>query len=184
VKSTHRTLFAVLGGFAILSTITQVASAKVEPEIAAQDKRHLTVEKAVLISKQTKASPLPATLQQPFAPPGFDLTDAEEAAAAAAAARLANANTGGSAGPAPPTDRELLESIVAKVRPSGTFFVGGQPILSFGKKFVKTGSHFTVTYKGTDYDLELIEIEGTNFTLRYNHEVITRPIQTAKTPTP
>ena len=55
-------------------------------------------------------------------------------------------------------------------------------MLMFGKRFVKTGSHFTVTYKGTDYDLELTEIDGTNYTLRYNREEITRPIQTGKSP--
>jgi hypothetical protein len=49
-----------------------------------------------------------------------------------------------------------------------------------GKRFVKTGAHFTVTYKGSDYDLELTEIDGSNFTLRYKSEVITRPIQTGK----
>jgi hypothetical protein len=55
-------------------------------------------------------------------------------------------------------------------------------MLMFGKRFVKTGSHFTVTYKGMDYDLELTQIDGTNFTLRYKSDEITRPIQPGKSP--
>ncbi|HKM54016.1 MAG TPA: hypothetical protein VJY33_11450, partial [Isosphaeraceae bacterium] len=92
------------------------------------------------------------------------------------------ANGGNPSGPAAPSDHELLESIVGKIRPSGTIFLGGQPILMIGKRFVKTGAHFTVTYKGSDYDLELTGIDGSNFTLRYKSEVITRPIQTGKSP--
>jgi len=53
-------------------------------------------------------------------------------------------------------------------------------MLMFGKRFVRTGSRFTVTYKGADYDLELTDIDGTNFTLRYNREEITRPVKTSK----
>jgi hypothetical protein len=176
-------LRAALGTFAVLGLLASYAFARVESEIASPDKRRVSVERAANIAKQTKAAPLPAELVAPFAPPGFELTDAEEAAAAAAAARLAAAsNPGNPAGPAAPSDHDLLEAIVGKIRPSGTIFLGGQPILMIGKRFVKTGAHFTVTYKGSDYDLELTEIDGSNFTLRYKSEVITRPIQTGKSP--
>jgi hypothetical protein len=163
---------------AVLALTAPRASARVESEIAPPDKRRAAVEKAAAIAKQQKADALPPTLNLPFAPPGFDLTDAEEAAAAAAAAALAN--RGNPAAPAPPTDHQVFVEIVDKIRPSGSFMMGGKPLLSFGNKFVKTGSHFTVTYKGTDYDLELTQIDGTNFTLRYKSEEITRPIKTGK----
>jgi hypothetical protein len=165
---------------AALGVMAPYAGARVESEIAPPDKRRLSVEKAVQIARQTKPAPLPAVLSLPFAPPGFDLTDAEEAAAAAAAARLAN--QGNSAAPAPPSDHELLLEIVGKVRPSGTAYIGNTPLLIFGKRIVKTGAHFTVTYKGNDYDLELTQIDGTNFTLRYKSDEITRPIQPGKSP--
>jgi hypothetical protein len=183
MRPVKHTLPAVLGMLFVLGLLIPSAHARVESELAAPEKRRATVDKAVVLAKQTVAAPLPAELQQPFAPPGFDLTDAEEAAAAAAAARMANAgNPGAPSAPPPPTDHELLESIVSKISPSGTIFLGGKPMLMFGKRFVKTGSHFTVTYKGTDYDLELTEIDGTNYTLRYNREEITRPIQPGKSP--
>jgi hypothetical protein len=171
---------ALCAMIAFLGVAAPRASARVESEIAPPDKRRLSVEKAAQIAHRSSASALPATLNLPFAPPSFDLTDAEEAAAAAAAARLAN--SGSSLLPAPPSDHELLAEISAKVRPSGTATLGGHPLLMFGKRFVKTGSHFTVTYKGNDYDLELTQIDGTNFTLRYKSDEITRPIQPGKSP--
>lgn len=160
----------------VLGAFAPSAFARMDSEVSTPEKRKLAVEKAQLLAKQTKAEALPAEVLLPFAPPGFELTDAEEAAAAAAAARLAAGSQGAQNGPAPPSDHELLESIVGKIKPSGTVNLGGQQILMIGHRFVKTGAHFTITYKGTDYDLELIEIDASNFTLRYKSEEITRPI--------
>jgi len=172
---------AALGALiAVLGVTAPRASARIESEIAPPDKRKASVEKAAALAKQKVVPPMPAALILPFAPPGFDLTDAEEAAAAAAAAKLANAQN--PSAPPPPSDHQLLEEIVAKVKPSGTVYLGDQPLLMFGKRYVKTGTHFTVTYKGNDYDLELTQIDGTNFTLRYKSDEITRPIKPGKSP--
>jgi hypothetical protein len=154
------------------------AFARVESEIDPQEKRHAWVEKAAHLSKVSKAETLSGELPNAFAPPLFDLTDAEEAAAAALAAR----KSGGPLAPVAQTDRELLEAIASKITPSGTINMGGKPLLMFGKRFVKTGSKFVVTYKGQDYNLELTDIDGTNFTLRYNREEITRPVKPGKSP--
>jgi hypothetical protein len=167
-------------GFAALGLFATALHARVESEVSTPEKRRAIVDKATKAAKQTKAEPLPAELLQPFSPPGFELTDAEEAAAAEAARKLANANSATPTGPAAPSDHEILEAIVSKIKPSGSSVFQGQPILMIGKRFVKTGAHFTVTYKGTDYDLELTGIDGSNFTLRYKSEDITRPIQPGK----
>ncbi len=158
---------------AALCVLASSASARVESELAPPEKRHQSVEKAVHTSKLVRVDALLPELSNPFAPPQFALSDAEEAAAAAAAARQSGT------GPlvAPPTDRELLATIAAKIIPSGTVYLGGRPLLMFGKRFVRTGSKFTVTYKGADYVLELTDIDATNFTLRYNREEITRPVK-------
>ncbi len=165
---------------ALLGVTAPRASARIESEIAPPEKRRPSLEKAAQIAKQVKVDPLPAALNQPFAPPGFDLTDAEEAAAAAAAALLAN--RGNPAAPPPPSDHQLFEEVMSKVRPGGTVIMGGNPLLSFGNRYVKIGSHFTVTYKGNDYDLELTHVDSTSFTLRYKSEEITRPIKPGKSP--
>ena len=124
-------------GALLLGVLGFPAFARVESEVSTPEKRKLSVERAVRLSKQTKAAP---------------------------------------------SDHDLLESIAEKIKPSGTFNLGGQPILAIGKRFVKTGSHFIVTYKGSDYDLELTGIDGSNFTLRYKSEEITRSIQPGKSP--
>jgi hypothetical protein len=170
-------LFALVAGLGIFAGS---AAARVDSELAPPERRHEAVEKAVHVSKLVRVDALSPDLPNPFAPPQFSLSDAEEAAAAAAAAR----QPGQSSVVAPPTDRELLAAIAAKIVPSGTIYLGGRPLLMFGKRFVRTGSRFTVTYKGADYVLELTDIDGTNFTLRYNKEEITKPVKSppAKAP--
>jgi hypothetical protein len=179
-RATRNIPAALIALVAVLGVFAPRAGARAESEIAPPDKRRVSVEKAAQLARQTKAAPLPVTLVLPFAPPGFDLTDAEEAAAAAAAARIANQGNPGL--PPPPSDHELLQEIASKVNPGGTVVFGGQPMLMFGKKPVKIGAHFTVTYKGNDYDLELTQIDSTNFTLRYKSDEITRPIKPGKSP--
>lgn len=158
---------------AALGVFVSAAAARVDSELAPPEKRHQSVEKAVRVSKLLRVDALSPDIANPFAPPQFELTDAEEAAAAAAAAR----QTGHGPIVVPPTDRELLAAISAKIIPSGTVYLGGRPLLMFGKRFVRTGSRFTVTYKGSDYVLELTDIDSSNFTLRYNKEEITRPVK-------
>jgi hypothetical protein len=174
-RVSHSRLLFLLAAAAV--SLAPSAFARVDSEVSTAEKRHVAVEKAALVAKQVKPPVLASTLNVPFAPANFELTDAEEAAAAAAAARLLNPN-----GPvsAQLSDHDLLTEIVSKVRPSGTANVAGRPLLMFPSRFVKIGSHFTVTYKGSDYDLELTNIDGTNFTLRYKNEQITRPIQAAQ----
>jgi hypothetical protein len=172
-RTKHRQL-AIAALVMMTLAVSPYVFARVDSEVSTTDKRRVTVDKAALVARQVKPAALPSTLKQPFSPENFDLTDAEEAAAAAAAARAANPN-----GPVvvQESDHDLLADITAKVHPGGMVNLGGKPLLMFGNRFVKIGSHFTVTYKGMDYDLELTQIDSTNFTLRYKHDEITRPIQ-------
>lgn len=75
------------------------------------------------------------------------------------------------------TERDILQSIAASLKPSGNFILGGQPTLVFGQKRVKAGGMLTITFEGTEYTLEITAIERTNFTLRLNREEFTRPIK-------
>ncbi|HEX2852084.1 MAG TPA: hypothetical protein VHO24_02515 [Opitutaceae bacterium] len=155
-------------------------AAKAAPsDITSPEKRRATVELAQRLARPGEAQPLPTELALPFSPAGFEQTDAEERATAmAAASRVAQ-----QAAPKVSSDRDTLERIAAKVIPSGTIFLGGEPTLIFGKKPVKIGTHFTVrSSDGQDYDLELVSIGSTTFTLRLNREEITRPIKPGKSP--
>ena len=75
----------------------------------------------------------------------------------------------------PRSDRTLLQSIAASLKPSGFFILGGEPTLVFGQKRVKAGGVLTITFEGNEYTLEITTIDRTNFTLRLNREEFTRP---------
>jgi hypothetical protein len=106
--------------------------------------------------------------------------------AAAAAGRVSNnvtapvANTGNTT-PAAPTgprnDKELLAAIASSLKPGGSIVLGGQPTLLFGQKRVKAGGVLTITFEGTQYTLEVVNIDRTTFTLRLNREEYTRNIK-------
>lgn len=163
----------------LLSSSVAFAAKAPASDIANPDKRRATVELATRLAQANEVKPLPAELALPFSPPGFEQTDAEERANAMAAA----SRTAQQVAPKTSSDREILERIATKVVPSGTIFLGGEPTLIFGKKPVKIGTHFTVrSSDGQDYDLELVSIGSTTFTLRLNREEITRPIKPGKSP--
>ena len=162
------------------------AGARTLSDLNVPDRRKAVVEMARRIEKVAPLAPLPADLRQPFNPPGFEQPDPDERAASQAAARAAATaaaiEDSKAKASAPPTDHELLEALAAKVQPSGTIELGGTPLLLFGGKIVRIGAIFSVAYKGSSYDLELISIERTSFTLRLNRAEITRPIEPGKTP--
>jgi hypothetical protein len=78
--------------------------------------------------------------------------------------------------PVPPKDN-LLRSLAAALRPSGSFVIGGEPTLVFGQKRVKAGSTMTINFEGSAYTVEIAAVTNTTFTLRLNGEEYTRPIK-------
>jgi hypothetical protein len=185
--------------FVLLSAVLLVglgstprAFGKTVSDLAPPEKRRATVEQALRLTRPPEPVALPAEIAQPFNPPGFDQPDPGELRAAAQSPRVnptggAPGGTAVSGAPVPPDgpkgDREILENIAAKILPTGTIIpTNGEPLLTFGRKNVKLGSHFTVTNSanGQDYELELVAVDRTTFTLRYRNEEITRPIKSGK----
>lgn len=165
----HSLLLATMAGL-----LAVPLPAKVVADIAAPDVRRPAVEKAERLAHPVAAAPLPAELRSPFGTAAFDRPDASEAHENPAAAGAANA-----AAPAPLTDREALAAVAAKIPTSGTIILGGTPLLISGTNRIEIGSHFTVVYNGQEYDLELVAIDRTTFTVRYKGEAYTRPIKLA-----
>ncbi len=144
-------------------------------DLATPQERRATIELAAKLLKPRELAPLPPEIVVPFSPAGFDQPDPEEIKAqmaAAAAAAQAGAGPVRAAG-----DRGVLESLADKLAPSGTAVIGGEPILLFGQKKLKVGDRLTITFEGADYDLDIVAIGSTTFTLRLNREEITRPIK-------
>lgn len=169
------------------------AAEKVKSDLISPDKRRVTVEVAQQLTRPPEPAALPADLAQPFNPTGFDLPDPAQLPPAAAPGPAAGTGTGGTkaagrdatggAVQAAPvaSEREILENLVAKIPATGTMAVGSNRMLTFkGSGPVRIGGHFFVTSDGQTYDLELIAVDATNFTVRYRNEEVTRPITPGK----
>ncbi|MEX2044947.1 MAG: hypothetical protein WD941_06300 [Opitutus sp.] len=151
------------------------AATKGKSDLLPPGRRKETVDKAAWLTRTPEVAVLPegTELPLPFNPPGFDRPDPGEARPAAGAETAAPA-----AAPAGPTGNlEILEMLAARLVPSGTLVMGGAPQLVIGKNRFPVGTRFTVTYNNEDYELELVSIDRTTFTLRYRGEETTRPIK-------
>lgn len=170
-----RLSLALLGLLSVGST--GLAAEAKKPDVASPASREQTVELARRLAHREQPPALAADLVQPFNPAAFGQPDPEELQAMAASHAAAAATAAQSK---PTNDTDLLQLISARVTPSGTLIMGGEPMLIFGKKRLRVGDHLTVTYDGRDYDLELIGITRTAFSLRLNANEITRPIKPGK----
>ena len=174
----------------IVALLMPLAAAKPISDLVSPEKRRTIVELAQHLTRPPEPVPVPADFTHPFNPAGFDQPDPEEVKAAAAAytknAGPAPVSPGGAAAPAqaprPPGEREILESLALKLPTTGTMIFNGEPLLLLSRGRVKVGDKFTVAFNGQDYELELIAIDRTTFTLRYHGEEITRSIKLGKSP--
>ena len=71
----------------------------------------------------------------------------------------------------------MLESLAVGLKPSGTFVMNGKHLLIIDRNRFEVGTKFIVSFNNQDYELELVAIDRTTFTLRYRGEEITRPIK-------
>ncbi len=174
MKSPRPTFFVLLTLALALAISTSGAQPKRPPpesDLAPADARKKSVDLAVKLAKVDAPESLSdAGLPRPFNPPGFGVDSRPMVEAAPGAPAKAFG------------DRELLSALAQKIQPKGTFGLGSNSLLSFGKKYLRPGDHITVNYEGQDYNLELVSFDRTNFTLRLNHEEITRPIKPGKNP--
>lgn len=162
----------------------RLSAAKVTADLAPPQRRETSVTVAEQLTQRPAPAPLPAELPSPFNPESFNQPDpdAPGAPAAGAAGRPGTAtNTATTAQPARPAgDREILETLAMRLTPSGMIALGGKPFLIIDRNRFEIGTKFIVTYSEQDYELELVTIDRTTFTLRYRGEEITRPIKSAK----
>ena len=183
MKTPLRTL--AVGALA-LSVVARLAAANLPlADVASPEARRVAVELAQHLTRPPEPVPVPADLTHPFNPPGFEQPDPEELRAAAAA----NPKGPGPAPAAassplahPPGEREILETLAAKLPTTGSIIFNGEPLLLLARNRVKIGDKFTVAFNGQDYELELVAIDRITFTLRYHGEEITRPIKSGKSP--
>lgn len=168
--------------FLASAAAASAAAPKPASDIATPEHRRAIVQTADRLAHPGALPALPADLTNPFSPANFDKPDPSEAHdKAPAPGRVAAAET--AAAPAQPvTDRELLAAVAAKIPTTGTIILNGTPLLVSGTNRLQVGSSFTVVYNGQEYELQLVAIDRTTFTLRYKGEEFTRPIKLGRTP--
>jgi hypothetical protein len=157
--------------FAIVAALgaSVARAAKPVADIVSPDLRKASVEIAEHLARPPAKAPLPSSLPTPFSPPNFDKGDRPDAGKAATANSAAQPTVAAS-------DREALAAVAAKIPTTGSIELGGKRLLISGINKIEIGSHFTVVYSGQDYELELVAVSNTTFTVRYRGEEYTRPI--------
>jgi hypothetical protein len=134
-------------------------AARVNPDIPPPQKRQATVAVSERLAEKRTPTALPADLASPFNPPNFVRGPSPKPAARVR------------------TARETLETLAAQINPSGMMMLRDTPRLVIGNKPFEVGTRFTASYNNQDYELELVAIDRTTFTLRYRGEELTRPIK-------
>jgi hypothetical protein len=168
-----------------LASTAALGAAAPRVDIMPAPRRQASVDLAERLAQRPAPEPLPADMPSPFNPADFDKPDPAQAKAGGAVAGGPGAGGGkpGAAAPAPAAapvasgDREILEMLAERITPSGMIALGGRPRIIVSGKPLEIGTRFTVTYKDQDYELELVAIQGNNFTLRYRNEETVRPIK-------
>ena len=169
-----------LGVFGLMSIgCGSIFAARIVSDLQPPQRRQATVTTAERLAERTTAPALPEDLVSPFNPPDFDKPEGSETPAKQPVAGEAR-NTTPLPPPPPPGDREILEALAAQLTPTGTMQSGDSPLLVMGSKRFEIGTRFIVTYNNQDYELELVSIDRTTFTLRYRGEEITRPIKSVR----
>ncbi len=165
-----------VGLLASAVSATAAKSPLAASDILPSNLRQEVVERAAKLARPPVAVSIPTDLPQPFSPKNFDKPDPDEVKANAPAG--VSSPVPAAATPSGPTsDREILETLAARLIPSGTINLGESAQLIIGMNRFPVGTKFTVTFSNEDYELELVSIDRTTFKLRYRNEEITRPIK-------
>jgi hypothetical protein len=159
MKLKHPTITVVLCTAVLLGT--ELTAQKVDIPPAIQRENTLQLAKQAL---KPEVTPLPDPLPNPFAGKVDPVTQIEAAPVTIA------------------VDMELLSRVAATISVSGTFNMGGQPMLLVGSKKFKIGDSFPVFFEGQSYDLVISAINPTNFSVQYRALTYTRATRLSTTP--
>lgn len=156
--------------------------AAAKSDLLPPQRRQASVDTAEKLLQRAVPPPVAAEFPSPFNPAEFDRPDPSAGRAAGGnAPRPPGGAPAPSGVPAPaPGDREILETLAMRLPPAATFVRDGKPLLVMGRDRFEVGTRFIVTYNDQDYELELVSIDRTTFTLRYRGEEYTRPIRPVK----
>jgi hypothetical protein len=177
MNSLCRLLLLVSAGL-VASGPLRAAEAAAAAAVANPAARDTVVEMAQKLVAR-REPPSVAGVIDPFHPPAFAGAPAPAAAVRTPGAAAGAPAEGAAAAPAPRgprTDRDILAAIAGSLKPKSVI-MGGNAILFFGEKKVRTGDPLVITFEGAVYQLQVTAIDRNNFTLRLNRDEFTRPIK-------
>jgi hypothetical protein len=161
--------------------ILELRAARNSADLQPPQVRQLSVANAEKLWQRRPPPPVPADIPSPFSPLDFDkpdLSDQPVSSASPGPSEVKRSQAAPSTQRAQPAgDREVLERLAVQISPTGMIMLRGSPRLVISNKPFEVGTRFTATYNNQDYELELVAIDRTTFTLRYRSEEIIRPIK-------
>ncbi|MFT3784051.1 MAG: hypothetical protein QM790_18750 [Nibricoccus sp.] len=151
----------------VIFGVLLIASAQVviaaPADVLPPQRRAQTLELAAKLSKPATAEQmaLPEAIRNPFNPAAETIVSTNKVT----------------------SDKDLVSILADLLQPTGV--MGREDdlvLLRKGQKGVKVNDHITLSFDGSNYDVEITAIDQKNFSLRYNQAEITRPIKTGKNP--
>ena len=146
--------------WAVVLPVAWLPAADAVSQPAAREKTLADLEK---IGMAATAKRQVETAKDPFNPPAADLRDA------AAPGREGDAGRH--------TEAELPALLIAKIQPTGSMTLGGEPYLLFTERRQKNGDKLTVELDGVEYVVEIVSIGTNRFRIRYNGKEAERTIK-------
>ena len=74
-------------------------------------------------------------------------------------------------------EEDLPSLLVAKIQPTGSMTLGGEPYLLFTERRQKIGDKLTIDLDGVEYVVEIVSIGTNRFRIRYNGKEAERTIK-------
>ncbi len=74
-------------------------------------------------------------------------------------------------------EAELPALLIARIQPTGSMTLGGEPYLLFTERRQKNGDKLTVELDGVEYVVEIVSIGTNRFRIRYNGKEAERTIK-------
>jgi hypothetical protein len=149
-------------------------------DLVPKEKRETAIATGTRLARPGELPMVAADIVSPFNPPDFSQSDPESTAPKTGASAATTGAAAGSAGPRMSSAREILESLATLIPAKGTIQrPDGEWLLSIeGGRSFKVGDILNISQVGetAKYPFEITRISATDFTLRYQGEVKTRPI--------
>jgi hypothetical protein len=165
-----------LGLFLLTVCVSQIAphrlSAAPRADLVSPQKRQAVVRVANQLIRETGMSTA-FDVRNPFSPPEFDISR-EESISRKLGDHPENSSI------ASKSDREILESLASRFPATGTITRGDKILLTAGRKQFEAGQLLTLSEVGREYEVQIVAISATTFTLRFRNEEFTRPVRLSK----